>query len=166
MPRSVRIQCGIPNFSTTSCTRARATVKAVLLCKGVAITKRAKRITSRHDVTITLRSNVPARQIDVKNLRGGSSKQGLQTSLLGHMTPIKLITVLAAGTVEFDIRLPTIAKGSLLHLSQSLLIREMTSGLHMHHLQKTLTRTSRHEQLQILIGSIGSLEPPIHNALY
>jgi len=72
------------------------------------------------------------------------------------MTPVKLITGLAARTVELDIR--------FLHLSQRLLIREMTSGLRVHYLQKALTKTSRHEKLQILIGSIGSLEPPIHNA--
>jgi len=68
------------------------------------------------------------------------------------MTPVKLITGVAARTVELDIHLPTIPEGSLLHLSQRLLIREMTGGLRMHHLQKALTKTSWHEQLQILIG--------------
>jgi len=96
--------------------------------------KASKRVTSRHDVTITLKSNVRSRQINMKNLLGGSSKQGLQTRLLGYMTPVKLITGLAVRTIELGIRPPTISEGSLLHLCQRLLIREMTDGLRVHHL--------------------------------
>ena len=80
------------------------------------------------------------------------------------MTPVKLITGLAPRTVELDIRLPTIPEGPFLHLSQRLLLRKMTGGLRAQIPQKMLAKTSRYKQLQILIGSIRSLEPPIHNA--